>query len=220
MIRALDKPGIYKLEFSKGKTQYCIYIPDGVREEKPRSLVMILHWGGPMYQYKGSEILSGLALPALGELGAIIVAPDSPTGRWDDQASESYVLELYRWLIEQYGIEKKKTLLAGYSLGGIGTWYIAARNQGEFGGALIISAKPLDETTNVDWLIPIYIIHGRDDEVFPLQYTESAVHLLKKKNRQVEFKVVEHTSHYETHRFIEPLKDALPWIRQIWGENI
>lgn len=218
MIRAPHKPGIYKLEFSNGKRHYSIFIPENVGEDKSRSLIMILHWGGPLYQYKGSEILSGLAIPALGKLGAIIVAPDSPSGRWDDPASESYVLELHRSLIEQYGIEKKKTLLAGYSLGGLGTWHIAAGNQGEFGGALIMSAKPPDEAANVDWLIPVYVIHGRDDEIFPLYHTEYAVDLLKKKNRPVELKVVEETSHYETHRFIEPLKNALPWIRQIWGE--
>jgi predicted peptidase len=218
MITALDKTGIYQLEFFKGKKHYSIYMPDNVREYKPRSLIMILHWGGPVYQYKGLEILSGLAIPALGKLGAIIVAPDCPSGRWDDPASESYVLELHTWLIEQYGIEKKKTLLAGYSLGGIGTWYIAGRNQGEFRGALIISAKPMDETTNVDWSIPLYIIHGRNDEVFPLQYTASAVDLLKKKDRSVEFRLVEDTTHYETHRFIEPVKDTVPWVREIWDE--
>lgn len=218
MMTASDRPGIYRLEFSKGKRYYSIYIPHNVWDDKPRSLIIILHWGGPMYQHKGLEILSGLALPALRELGAIIVAPDSPTGRWDDPVSESYVLELHRWLIEHYRIEKKKTLLAGYSLGGIGTWYIAERNQGEFGGALIVSAKPIDGTNNVDWQIPLYIIHSRDDEVFPFHYTASAVDSLRKKNRPVKFKVVEHITHYETHRFIDYVLEAVPWIREILDE--
>ncbi len=218
MTAASDRPGIYSLEFSEGERYYSIYVPHTVGGDQPRSLIIILHWGGPMYRHKGLEILSGLAIPALGDLGAIIVAPDSPTGRWDDSASESYVLQLHKWLTEHYGIDKKKTLLAGYSLGGIGTWYIAGRNQGEFGGALIVSARPVDETNKVDWLIPLYIIHSRDDEVFPIHPTASAVDSLKKKNKSIEFKVEEHITHYETHRFIEPLKDAVPWIRKICSE--
>lgn len=218
MIAAPDKPGTYSLEFSEESRHYSIYIPHNLRDNRPRSLIMILHWGGPMYRYKGLEILSALAIPVLGESGAIIVAPDSPTGRWDDSASESYILELHRWLIEEYGIEKKKTVLAGYSLGGIGTWHIAARNQHEFGGALIISAKPADGATNVDFSIPVYIIHGSADEVFPLQLAASAADLLRKKNTPVEFTVVPNATHYDTHSFVEPLKAAVPWIRHICGE--
>src|SRR5574341_19785 len=153
MNESLKKPGINKQVFSDGRL-YTIYIPEGLTEDKELGLIMLLHWRGPMYPFKGLEILSGLGIPAFDELGAIIVSPDCPSVGWDDPISESYVLELHNWLMEQYEIKKDRTLLAGYSFGGIGTWFIAGRNQNEFAGAMPISARPLEDSINLNWSIP------------------------------------------------------------------
>jgi predicted peptidase len=217
MNQPIKKPGVYKAVFSDDR-RYTIYIPDISTEDKEPALIMLLHWKGPFYPFKGWEILSGLGIPAFGDLGAIIASPDCPSDRWDDSVSEAYVIELHRWLLDQYEIKKSKTLIAGYSFGGIGTWYIASRNQGEFGGALPISARP-PETINVDWSIPIYVIHGREDEIFPIEYTLKAVELLRKRNADVELKIVEGVTHFETYGFIEPLRDIMPWIRKVWGKS-
>jgi len=45
-------------------------------------------------------------MPAFGELGAIIISPDCPSGCWDDPVSEAYVMELYKWLIDKYEIKR------------------------------------------------------------------------------------------------------------------
>lgn len=214
-----QKPGIYKQVFSQEDRRYTIYIPDDLPEDNEPSLIILLHWKEPMYPFKGLEILSGLGVPAFGDLGSIIVSPDCPADRWDDPVSEAYVMELHRWLVDQYGITKNRTLLAGYSFGGIGTWYIASRNQNEFAGALPISAKPLEEAIKVDWSIPIYVIHGREDEIFPVEDAMKAVELLRKRGASVDFTIVEGTTHFETYGFIEPLKDTVPWIRRIWGQS-
>ncbi|HSE83074.1 MAG TPA: dienelactone hydrolase family protein [Thermodesulfobacteriota bacterium] len=214
------KPGIYKQVFSQEDRRYTIYIPpESLTDSNEPALIMLLHWKGPMYPFKGWEILSGLGIPAFGNVGAIIVSPDCPSDRWDDPVSEAYVMELHRWLTDQYGITKNRTLLAGYSFSGIGTWYIASRNQNEFAGALPVSARPLEKAVNVDWSIPIYVIHGREDEIFPIEDTVNAVDLLRKRNASVDFKTVEGVTHFETYGFIEPLKEAIPWIRKVWGQN-
>ncbi len=218
MNRPIKKPGVYQQVFSDDR-RYTIYIPESSTEDMELALIMLLHWGGPIYPFKGWEILSGLGIPAFSELGAIIVSPDCPTGRWDDPLSEAYVMELHKWLMDQYEIKKDKTLLAGYSLGGIGTWFIAARNQNEFAGALPISAKPLEEAVNVNWSIPIYVIHSRKDEVFQIEDTVKAVESLRKRKASIEFKIVEGVTHYDTYGFIEPLKEAIPWIVKVWGQS-
>jgi predicted peptidase len=215
MNQSIKRSGVYKQVFSDDR-RYTIYIPEISTENKKLALIMLLHWGGPIYPFKGMEILSGLGIPGFGDLGAIIVSPDCPSGRWDDPISEAYVIELHKWLTDQYKIRMDKTLLTGYSLGGIGTWYIATRNQNEFAGALPISARPLEETINVDWSIPIYVIHSRDDEIFPIEYTLKAVELLRKRKASVEFKIVEGVTHFDIYGFIEPLRETIPWIRKVW----
>jgi predicted peptidase len=217
MNQTIKKPGIYKEIFSDDR-RYTIYIPEISTENKEPALIMLLHWKGPFYPFKGWEILSGLGIPAFGDLGAIIASPDCPSDRWDDSVSEAYVMDLHRWLLDQYKIKKSKTLIAGYSFGGIGTWYITSRNQGEFGGALPISTRP-PEAINIDWSIPIYVIHGREDEIFPIEYTLKVVELLRKRNADVELKIVEGVTHFETYGFIEPLREAMPWIRRVWGKS-
>lgn len=218
MNQSIKKPGVYKQVFSEDR-RYTIYIPEILTEDKEPALIMLLHWKGPFYPFKGWEILSGLGIPAFGDLGAIIVSPDCPSDRWDDQVSEAYVMELHRWLLNQYKIKKSKTLIAGYSFGGIGTWYIAARNQSEFGGALPISARPPEAINNVDWSIPIYVIHSRDDEIFPIEYALKAVELLRKRNAPIELKIVEGVTHFDTYGFIEPLRETIPWIRGVWRQS-
>ena len=213
MNQSIKKPGVYKQVFSDDRC-YTIYIPEISTEDKELALIILLHWGWPIYPFKGLEILSGLGIPALGDLGAIIVSPDCPSGRWDDPINEAYVIELHKWLTDQYKIRKDKTLLTGYSLGGIGTWYIAARNQNEFAGALPISASQ-PEAANVDWSIPIYVIHSREDEIFPIEHTLKAIELLRRRNASVELKIVEGVTHFDTCGFIEPLKAAIPWIRKV-----
>ncbi len=219
MNQPLKRSGVYKQVFSQKDRLYTIYIPEGSNEDKELALIMLLHWRGPMYPFKGWEILSGLGIPVFGDLGAIIVSPDCPSGSWDDPISESYVIELHKWLIEQYEIKKDKTLLAGYSFGGIGTWFIAGRNQNGFGGAMPISARPLEEAINMDWSIPIHVIHGRQDEVFRVEDTVKAVERLRKKKTQIELKIVEGVTHYETLGFIEALTETIPWIRRVWRKD-
>ncbi len=216
MNQPLTKPGVYKQVISDDR-RFTIYIPENFAEDKEPALIMLLHWKGPFYPFKGWEILSGLGIPALGELGAIIAAPDCPVDRWDDPVSESFVIELHRWLTGQYKIRKDRTLLTGYSLGGLGTWFIASRNQKEFAGALPISSKPLEEAVSINWSIPIYVIHGRNDEIFPFEHADKAVKLLREKKASIEFKIVDGVTHFDTYGFVEPLKEAIPWIKKVWG---
>jgi len=95
---------------------------------------------------------------------------------------------------------------------------VNTRKQNEFTGTLPISARPLVEAVNVDWSIPIYVIHSRQDEVFRIEDAVKAVELLSKRKASVELKIVEGVTHYGTYGFIEPLKEAISWIRRVWGQ--
>jgi predicted peptidase len=115
-----------------------------------------------------------------------------------------------------YNIDSQKILLCGYSLGGIGTWYIAARNQSLFTAALPISAAPLPSSVETEWRIPLYVIHSRQDEIFPLDTVEEVVRTLQAKGTSIELLVVDGVTHFETESFVHPLQTAIPWIRKLW----
>ena len=209
-------PGIYEQVLQPGNRRYTIAIPDGYTDEQPRALIIGLHWGGPVTPYVGKWVLLGLVAPALGELGAVIAAPDCTAEHWADPLSEQVVLDLYDHLQGTYNIDSQRVLLTGYSMGGIGTWMLAAHHQERFAAALIVSAKPPTDVVDVQWDIPLYVIHSRRDEIFPLGDTETTVNQLREKGVVIELDTVDGITHFQTERFIEPMHAAIPWIQESW----
>jgi hypothetical protein len=61
-----------------------------------------------------------------------------------------------------------------------------------------------------------YVIHSRQDEVMPLEPIEKVVRRLKAKGVSVELVVLDGVTHYETSRFVEPLRAAVLWIEGVW----
>jgi len=210
-------PGIHEQTFLPRDQRYTIAIPATYTGAEARPLVVALHYGGPVTPFYGKGILAGLVEPALRELGAIVVAPDCLHGNWTNPQSEAEIIALLEHLQAHYPIDARRTLLTGYSLGGAGTWYLAARNQDRFAAAIPLAGWPQPDSAAVEWKIPLYAIHGRWDEVVPFERTEQVVHQLKGKGGAVELVLLDGISHYEVERFVEPLRAAVPWIRRAWG---
>lgn len=203
-----------------GSRRYTLAIPADYTGDHPVGLVLALHYGGQATPYYGRGLLVGLVEPALRGLEAIIVAPDCPTviTDWTHPDSEAYVLELLDHIQATYAIDIQRTLITGYSMGGIGTWYLAALHQERFAAALPMAAHPPKTAVDVPWRIPLHIIHSRRDELFPLKPVEAAVDRLKTQGAIIDLAVVDAVTHYETHRFVEPLRDAIPWIEETWHQ--
>jgi predicted peptidase len=209
--------GIHEQILARRNQRYTIAIPAGYADEKPTPLVLALHYGGPVTPFYGSGILVGLVEPALRELGAIIVAPDCQHGDWANLDSELEIVELLKYLQAHYAIDARKTALTGYSLGGAGTWYVAARNQEKFAAAMPMAGWPQPDSAEVEWKIPLYVIHSRADQVVPFDQTEQVVRQLKECGAAVQFVLLEGITHYETECFVAPLQAAAPWIRKVWA---
>src|SRR5215468_3570249 len=74
-----------KLVFTDGSAiDYAISIPSGYSSATPVPLVLALHFGVRRRDPAGAgrDVLQSLFGPALEELGAVIVAPDSLGGNW------------------------------------------------------------------------------------------------------------------------------------------
>ena len=61
-----------------GTITYGISVPGSYDAADARPLVLALHPGGPRVAYDGSRFLQQVVLPALGDLRAVVVAPDCP----------------------------------------------------------------------------------------------------------------------------------------------
>ena len=130
-------------------------------------LVLALHCGGTVTPYFSKPFLVNLVEPALRKLGAIIVAPDCTAGRWTEPQAETDVLVLLDHVRASWAIDPARTLITGFSMGGMGTWALAARHQSS-SPRRSSSREPQEGSAEVAWRIPLYLIHSRNDEVVPL----------------------------------------------------
>jgi len=199
---------------------YSLAIPKSYSSKTPVPLVLALHYGGRFTPDYGNIFLFDLVKPALENLNAIMVAPTCPTNQgWANSTSEKIVMALLRKIQSNYSIDSNRVLVTGYSLGAIGTYYFAARQSQFFTAAIPVSGKPSSQIISELKDVPLYIIHSRQDEVFPFATIEKLVQDLVELGKNVELKAVEDLTHYNTGDFTAPLRSAIPWLREVWGDR-
>lgn len=191
------------------------YAPS-VSPGEPRPLILALHYGGPITATTGREFAEILVLPALKELGAVIVAPNCPGRGWTDPSSERALLELIAATRKKYAIDDRRVAVIGYSMGAVGVYRLAAHHPELFTAAIPVSGIPDPEDLQSIGSVPLYIIHGENDEVFPLDKASRAFKILRKKNPAVRIKIVPGLSHYQTAAYVPALSRAAAWLKKTW----
>ena len=217
-LRTIENPApsqILQGSLSSGPL-YTIAVPAGYDGEEPAPLILGLHYSGHGAPFFGQHMLTGLIEPALRPLKAIIVAPDCTGQDWMDSNSEADVFALLDYISETYNIDTGKTLVTGYSMGGIGAWSYLTRFPDRFSAAVVMAGYPPDDVMDAERFNPLYVIHSRRDELIPLTPTEEAVDRLRAQGISVELVILNDVSHYETGKYDGPLKEAIPWIEEVW----
>jgi len=204
------------LELGSGETiRYALSMPElkpGVRAP----LILALHFGGPATPGIGMTFLELLAGPAFEPIDAIIVSPDCPGRGWSDPKSEQAALDLVRHTLDQWPADPQRVAVSGFSMGGMGTWYLAARHPERFSAALPVAGIP-DDGPPVS--IPLYAIHSRNDEVIGLGPAKRAVKEMKKKGLNAKIVVLEDgPTHYDTAAFAPALRQGARWLEKLWAE--
>jgi len=217
----LQAPTIYErtLTVPSGlKVRYAIFPPKSFSPEKSFHLILALHYGGKVTNFYGTEFVTMLIEPALKDVEAIIVDPDCQERRWENPVSERAVMNLLNHISQEYKVDSRRILVTGYSIGGIGTWHLAAQHSDFFTAAIPISALPDPKTMAPVKNVPLYVIHSREDEVFPFKELKSFIDGQKSGGASIKIVVVDGITHYEAYCFIEPPKAAILWIKKVWRE--
>ncbi len=201
------------------KLHYTLSLPRPFSMNKSYPLVVALHYGGKVTPFFAKDFMISFVEPALKDLEAILVAPDCPSEGWTNTISEAAILELIFLLMEEYNIDSNCLALLGYSLGGSGTWYMAARHPDIFPVAIPISAPADPLTTPVVKDIPLLIIHGELDDVYPLHEVKNLYKRQIKYVKETKMVVVDKAGHHDLLRFIPSLKTSIPWIKKMWEER-
>jgi predicted esterase len=146
--------------------QYSLYVPQSYEPTTAYALVICLHGMG----FTGDAYLDRWQA-RLGER-YILACPTYPAGAWFTRQAEDLVVAVLQAVRERYRIDSDRVFLTGMSNGGIGTWLIGMHHAPLFAG-LAPMASGLDDVL-FPFLenlrsTPIYIIHGKRDQVMPVE---------------------------------------------------
>jgi len=220
LVQAPLEPGVHDTTLEVegvGTVTYGIYIPRDYDPAEPRPLVLALHPGGSRGPYYGTQFLRGVVAPALSDWGAIIVAPDAPARSWANATSERGVLALLDDVMERYTIDRDRVLVTGFSLGGRGTWYMAARHPDLFTAAIPMAARSNRDDAEQVGDMPVFIIHARADQVVPFEPAAQLAREMDERGQTVSFMPLDGVGHFQMGA--TPLRAGGQWVVERWAER-
>ena len=209
-------PGVHNQTLSRDDGEairYAISIPPGYSPAARVPLVLALHFGGSPVG-AGRSMLDILIRPALADLGAIIVAPDSIDGGWSGPQNERAVLTLLEAVQRTYSVEPRKVIVTGFSMGGAGTWHWANKFPERFSAAIPMAGRPTGAAST--WRVPVFAVHSQNDERVPIGPAKKQIEELQQLGKNAEIVVLTGIAHYETSRYVGGLRRAITWLNDLW----
>ena len=184
---------------TKVKMNYLLYLPDDYeKSDKAYPLMLFLHGAGESGQ--GLErvkvhgppkrIAGGKSFPF------IVVSPQSPGGGWSPVVLNALLDEIEA----KYRVDKSRVYLTGLSMGGGGTWTLAAAHPERFAAIAPVCGAfraPEGSKAAAERIkgIPVWVFHGAKDTTVPIARSEEMVKALKEAGADVQFTVYPDAGH-------------------------
>jgi predicted peptidase len=160
------------------KLNYLLYVPPEYRlEQKEWPLLVFLHGSGE----RGNDLnlVKKHGPPKLIEEGKqfpfIVVSPQAPRRGWDPDSLNALVDDL----LVKYHVDKNRVYLTGLSMGGSGTWSLAAAHPEKFAAIVPICGAGDPEEAEKLKAIPTWIFHGAKDSDVSVRRFDEMVKALK-----------------------------------------
>jgi len=121
------------------------------------------------------------------------------------------LLQLVRHILKSEPIDRNRVYIGGLSMGAMGTYELLRRKPGLFAAAFAICGG--DNTNNVRKYahIPLWIIHGEQDDVVPPTHSHVLVEELKRQGAQPKYTFYPDANHNSWDpAFADP--GLLPWL--------
>ena len=198
-----QQPCSFKTEVKKSASMnYLLHLPsDGDDPAKKWPLILFLHGAGERGDNLEAVKLHGIAKVVEQQPGFpfITVSPQCPTDTWWSTHSET-LIALLDDIIARYAVDTNRVYLTGLSMGGYGTWHLAALFPERFAAIAPICgggfwAFGFPEKVCVLKDTPVWAFHGAKDKTVPVRESRQLVKVLKSCGGNVRFTLYPEAGH-------------------------
>ncbi|HWQ88954.1 MAG TPA: prolyl oligopeptidase family serine peptidase [Desulfitobacteriaceae bacterium] len=179
--------------------KYLLFLPeDYIEKEKERRWPLILFLHGAGERGTDLEIVkrNGIAkiVEEVADFPFITISPQCPEdSRWNEQAE--ILMLLLEEIEETYNVNPQKIYLTGLSMGGYGTWLLAAQHPKKFAAVAPVCGGGDPQWAPVLKDIPIWAFHGAKDDIVPLEQSQIMVRAVKEQGGNIRFTVYPDVGH-------------------------
>ncbi len=191
-----------------GDVVYSLSISETYDPSVPAPLLLLLHYGyeGARPDASTGSDMIGAFSQAVGDFGGVTIAPVVTGGDWTTASNEIAAVWLVKSAMETYNIDPSRVVIAGYSMGGAGTWFIGSRHQDLFTAAVPIAAPVVQHD---EWKLPARVIHSDNDQLISHSSAKSHAEGLKEAGADVAFVTASGLDHYDAGSYSPYLNQAL-----------
>ena len=220
-FQALDlSAGIHdvSLEITGGVYyDFRVIAPERTAEEN-RPLVIAFH--GASVSTDAHKNTACYVEPGLEVLDAFILSPYAEGGLWFEDKNQEMIGNLVFLMKKYWPIEEDKIAVTGYSNGGNASWLFAKSQPGTISAAIPMASSydvhELDGTV-AKWDVPLYVIHGENDDLFPVDTTQTWVDATVNVGSDVTFVIAPGLGHYTPCDYVPYLQEAATWLKEtVW----
>jgi len=201
----------YMLEAANEIMPYRMYVPPSYNGSKAFPLIIALHGLGgtedaffdgyerklpPLAEQHGYIVAAPLGYRVDGFYGwGLGTPPADPAARRVQELSEQDVMQVLQQVRRNYKIDENRIYLLGHSMGGIGTWRVAAKYPDIWAAIAPISGLGAPETLDRIRHVPEIVVHGDDDATVNVSGSRTMVAKLKELGTEVKYIEVPGGSH-------------------------
>jgi predicted peptidase len=176
------------------KLDYLLFLPKGYEDSKKDwPLMLFLHGSGE----SGSDVSKVKVhgppkiVESKPDFPFILVSPQSPGRGWNPDTLSALLDEIQA----KYRVDKDRVYLTGLSMGGYGSWALAAAHPERFAAVVPICGGGNTSDAAKLAKLPIWVFHGEKDNTVPIERSREMVNAIKAAGGNVKFTTYPEAGH-------------------------
>lgn len=182
------------------ESPYVVFVPHTYDGSKEVPVILFLHGAGETKGGKTMPVDQGIGNHIRGKrektFPAITIIPQAETRGWQMEGPNApRALAMLDEVMKEFKVDPARQYLTGLSMGGFGTWSVAAATPDRWAAIVPIcgGGKP-DDAEKIKHL-PCWVWHGTEDRAVKVELSRQMVEALKKVGGQPRYTELEHVGH-------------------------